>query len=63
MNIGRKCHTRTTKTARGSATGATTTEVSATGSELDEDRRFSIKLEENFDVHTVHNDDNSFFRN
>ena len=31
--------------------------------ELDEDRRFSIKLEETFDVHTVHNDDNSFFRN
>ena len=29
--------------------------------ELDEDRRFSIKLEETFDVHTVHNDDNNFF--
>ena len=29
--------------------------------ELDEDRRFSIKLEETFDVHMVHNDDNSFF--
>ena len=29
--------------------------------ELDEDRRFSIKLEETFDVHTVHNNDNSFF--
>ena len=32
MNIGRKCRTRTTKTARGSATGATMTEVCATGS-------------------------------
>ena len=32
MNIGRKCRTRTTKTAQGSATGATTTEVSVTGS-------------------------------
>ena len=32
MNLGRKCRTRTTKTARGSATGATTTEVCATGS-------------------------------
>ena len=29
--------------------------------ELDEDRRFSIKLEETFDVETVRNDDNSFF--
>ena len=29
--------------------------------ELDEDRRFSIKLEETFDVHTVRNNDNSFF--
>ena len=29
--------------------------------ELDEDRRFSIKLEETFDVHTIRNDDNSFF--
>ena len=29
--------------------------------ELDEDQRFSIKLEETFDVHTVRNDDNSFF--
>ena len=29
--------------------------------ELDEDRRFSIKLEETCDVHTVRNDDNSFF--
>ena len=29
--------------------------------ELDEDRRFSIKLEETFDVHMVRNDDNSFF--
>ena len=29
--------------------------------ELDEDRRFSIKLEETFDVHTVRNDDNIFF--
>ena len=29
--------------------------------ELDEDRRFSIKLEETFDVHMVCNDDNSFF--
>ena len=29
--------------------------------ELDEDRRFSIKLAETFDVHTVCNDDNSFF--
>ena len=32
MNLGRKCRTRTMKTARGSATGATTTEVCATGS-------------------------------
>ena len=32
MNLGRKCRTRTMKTARESATGATTTEVSATGS-------------------------------
>ena len=32
MNLGRKCRTGTTKTARGSATGATTTEVCATGS-------------------------------
>ena len=31
--------------------------------ELDEDRRFSIKLEETFDVETVRNDDKSFFRN
>ena len=31
--------------------------------ELDEDRRFSIKLEETFDVHMVRNNDNSFFRN
>ena len=31
--------------------------------ELDEDRRFSIKLEETCDVHTVRNDDNSFFHN
>ena len=29
--------------------------------ELDEDRRFSIKLEETCDVHMVRNDDNSFF--
>ena len=29
--------------------------------ELDEDRCFSIKLEETFDVETVHNDDKSFF--
>ena len=29
--------------------------------ELDEDRRFSIKLEETFDVHRVRNDENSFF--
>ena len=28
---------------------------------LDDDRRFSIKLEETCDVHTVRNDDNSFF--
>ena len=32
MNLGRKCRTRAMKTARGSATGATTTEVCATGS-------------------------------
>ena len=32
MNIGQKCRTRTMKTAQGSATGATTTEVCATGS-------------------------------
>ena len=32
MNLGWKCRTRTMKTARGSATGATTTEVCATGS-------------------------------
>ena len=31
MNLGRKCRTRTMKTALGSATGATTTEVCATG--------------------------------
>ena len=31
--------------------------------ELDDDRRFSIKLEETFDVETVRNDDKSFFRN
>ena len=31
--------------------------------ELDEDRRFSIKLEETFDVETVRNDDKCFFRN
>ena len=30
--------------------------------ELDENRRFSIKLEETFDVETVRNNDNSFFR-
>ena len=30
---------------------------------LDEDRCFSIKLDETFDVHTVRNDNNSFFRN
>ena len=29
--------------------------------ELDEDRRFSIKLKETSNVHTVRNDDNSFF--
>ena len=29
--------------------------------ELDEDQRFSIKLEETFDVHTARNGDNSFF--
>ena len=28
---------------------------------LDEDRRFSIKLEETFDVETVRNDDKCFF--
>ena len=28
---------------------------------LDEDRRFSIKLEETFDVETVHNDDKCYF--
>ena len=31
--------------------------------ELDEDRRFSIKLEETFDVETVRNNDKCFFRN
>ena len=30
---------------------------------LGEDRRFSIKLEETFDVATVRNDDKCFFRN
>ena len=30
---------------------------------LDEDRHFSIKLEETFDVQTVRNDDKCFFRN
>ena len=29
--------------------------------ELDEDRRFSIKLEETFDVETVHNNGKRFF--
>ena len=29
--------------------------------ELDEDRRFSIKLEETFDVETVRNNDKCFF--
>ena len=29
--------------------------------ELDDERRFSIKLEETCDVHTVRNDDNIFF--
>ena len=29
--------------------------------ELDEDRRFSIKLEETFDVETVRNNDQCFF--
>ena len=29
--------------------------------ELDEDRRFSIKLEETFNVEMVRNDDNIFF--
>ena len=28
---------------------------------LDEDRRFNIKLQETFDVETVHNDDKCFF--
>ena len=28
---------------------------------LEEDRRFSIKLQETFDVETVHNDDQCFF--
>ena len=31
--------------------------------ELDEDRRFSIKLEETFDVEMVRNNDKCFFRN
>ena len=31
--------------------------------ELDEDRRFSIKLEETFDVETVRNNDKCFFCN
>ena len=31
--------------------------------ELDEDRRFSIKLEETFEVETVHNDDKCYFHN
>ena len=31
--------------------------------ELDKDRRFSIKLEETFDVETVRNNDKCFFRN
>ena len=30
---------------------------------LDDDRRFSIKLEETFDVETVRNNDKCFFRN
>ena len=30
---------------------------------LDEGRRFSIKLQETFDVETVRNDDKCFFRN
>ena len=49
------------KVSRGSATGATTTEVCATGLHLDEDRRFSIKLEETFDVEMVRNDDKCYF--
>ena len=31
--------------------------------QLDEDRRFSIKLEETFDFETVRNNDKWFFRN
>ena len=31
--------------------------------DLDEDRRFSIKLEETFAVETVRNNDKCFFRN
>ena len=31
--------------------------------ELDEDRRFNIKLEETFKVETVHNDDKCYFHN
>ena len=30
---------------------------------LDDDRRFSIKLDENFEVDTVSHNDKSFFRN
>ena len=40
-----------TKVSRGSAAGATTID----------DQRFSIKLEETFDVETVRNDDKCFF--
>ena len=29
--------------------------------QLDENRRFSVKLQETFDVETVRNDDNCFF--
>ena len=67
LNYERRiCRHRTTKVSRGSAAGATTMiDASALSSalHLDDDRRFSIKLEETFEVEMVHNDDKCYFHN
>ena len=58
----RKCRHRTTKVSRGSAAGATTIEVCATGLTWTKIGASAlIKLEETFHVETVRNDDKCFF--